>query len=413
MNERHTGSGYNSVRFDAMKATTVKTIDAEAGATIGPANPSAVTGSCSARHTIHTTQMDIVPTRWQTGRTVDRRRHRILMGAMIGVAALIAVSCQPADKTTVSTTTLAVSSTIASSTTTIAGNRPQPPSEPQATESFSVPVGDDGVTYDIDGEPASGPSSFTVLDDGSVVIADTMAANRGEPRLLHFDRTGVPISTIDLVDAGAASIVDVVTDGTDLAILSVRVELQEYRVLTLSTDGAVIQDIPIPDGYHLEDGLTGLAWGDAGVLLEFEFGTSYALVGDDGMMTANAPLVLDGIEIMVEPGRGLQTSVRVGETLWVVERATDLGGASLVGLAPDHSIVITVDEVDTTGAAFQVRRRIQRYSAAGELLFEYVLDPGDQYVEIMRPLELGADGTVLYLASLPNRVTIELEPPRN
>jgi len=326
---------------------------------------------------------------------------------VVWVSLLLLTACQSAgDVTPVSSssTVHVVSTTLANvTTTTTQSGRP-------STERFSIPVGDEGITYQLDGEPPSGPSSFVVLDDGSVVIADTMASNRGEPRLLHYDRTGEQIAIFDLAAEGVASIADVVSNGASLAILDIRIEMEEYRVLFLSLEGDVLSEVQIPDGFRFEDGLTGLAWDDSGVLLEFEFGASYARLGDDGTIEQDAMAVFDGLEIEITPGDGQQTDIRVGEETWTVERDTPLGGASFVGLSPDETLVLVVDEVDTSGAAFEVLRRVQRFSLTGELQSESLIDPGEQKVEIMRPLELAADGEVLYLASLDDRLEVTPEP---
>ena len=149
-------------------------------------------------------------------------------------------------------------------------------------------MGPDGVTYDFEGAPPSGPSSYVVLEDASVVVADTVAANRGEPRLLRFDREGSPISIIPLVDLEVAGIADVTSNGVDLAVLET--PQQRYRVLYMTADGDVTSEVAIPSGFHLEDGLTGLLWDDLGVMLELEMGARYARIDDDGAIQPNATL---------------------------------------------------------------------------------------------------------------------------
>lgn len=301
-----------------------------------------------------------------------------------------------APTTSTSTTTAPTSST---TTTTVAA-------VDVATLPFSVEVGEDGVTYDLDGSPPSGPTSFALLDNGSVVIADTMAVERGEPRLLHYDRTGEPLAVIDLADEEVAAIVDVVTDGSQLAILDVLVEINRYRVLTINVAGDVAAMIDIPQGFWLENGLTGLAWDDSGILLEFEFGARYARLSESGDLESPIIPVFDGISIELSPGSGRTTEITTNRAAFSVERATDLGGATLLGIAPDGSIVVVVDEVDMSGDVIAVTRRVQHYSVAGEFLTESVIDAADQFLDIQRPFELDATGTVLYLQALPESVAV-------
>ena len=330
------------------------------------------------------------------------------------VAALLVVS---ACSNSASPTTTASSSTTGStmSSTTIVGTTNGAPTTSSTTTTvpadvatlpFSIEVGSDGVTYDLGGSPPSGPTSFAVLDDGSVVIADTMAVDRGEPRLLHYDRTGEPLAVLDLADEEVAAVVDVVTDGSNLAILDVLVSMNRYRVLTLSVTGDVEAVVEIPQGFWFEDGLTGLTWDDSGVLLEFELGARHARLAESGAIESPVVPVFDGTSIELIPGSGRMTEVTASLTSFSVDRGTDLGGVTLVGIAPDGSIVVVVDEVDLSGEAIAVTRRLQRYSADGEFERESVIDAADQFFDIQRPFELDATGQVLYLYAGSDRVTI-------
>ena len=274
-----------------------------------------------------------------------------------------------------------------------------------STDSFDVAVGPDGVTFEEDGAPPSGPSSFTIMSDGSVVIADSMAVGRGEPRLLHFDRTGEPIGTIDLAQQEVVSIVDVASDGDRLAVLDVFVAMNRYRVLILSTDGGLIDVFEVPDGFHLEDGLTGLEWDDEGPLLSFEFGARYARIAPGADPRPEQVLILEGLEVEITRGEGRVAEVRVEDSTFRVERATDLGGINLIGLAPDRTWALVVDEVDPDADTIEVTRRLLRYTASGELLAETAFAAGQQYVAISHPLEMAADGEIFYMRSTPSGVT--------
>jgi hypothetical protein len=267
-------------------------------------------------------------------------------------------------------------------------------------------VGDDGVTYQVEGDPPSGPSSFTVLPDASIMVADTMALTRGEPRLLHFDRTGVSLGVISLVGAEVASIADVVRSGADVVVLDIFARMNRYRVLYLSPDGTVQSAVDLPAGYHLEDGLSGLVSDDDGVLLEFEAGARYVRIADSGIDEVGVLPVFNGKELEIIELSGRRSEVRFGEASWTIERSTDLGGSTLIGVGPEGNVVLVVDEVDISGPAIAVLRRIQRYSPDGLLLSESQVDAGEQYVDIARPLELGADGGVIYLAARPDGLDV-------
>ncbi len=315
----------------------------------------------------------------------------------------------PATSSTIrppSTTSPATSSTIRPPSTTSLPSTTTAPPASAATQPFSIGVGNAGVTYDLDGSPPSGPSSFAVLDDGSVVIADTMAVERGEPRLLRYDRFGELLAVIGLASDEVAAIVDVVTDGSTLAILDVLASMNRYRVVTLSIDGTVDSVIEIPEGFRFEDGLTGLAWADSGILLEFEFGARYARLDATGTIESPVVPVFDGLGVELRPQNQRSTEVIANDSSFLVERTTELGGVTLVGIAPDGSIVLVVDEVEVD-SVITVIRRVQRYSTTGQLETEYVIDAADQYLEIPRPFELDATGKVLYLHARPDRIEIE------
>ena len=209
-----------------------------------------------------------------------------------------------------------------------------------------------------------------------------------------------------LANEDVAAIVDVVTDGSKLAILDVLVSMNRYRVLTLSVDGDIESVIKVPDGFRFEDGLTGLAWDDSGILLEFELGARYAQLVETGDVESPVVPAFRGISVELTPGSGRITEVVTSRTSFSVERATDLGGVTLVGIAPDGSIVVVVDEVNTSGPAIVVMRRVQRYSPTGEFQAESIIDAGDQFLDIPRPLELDATGKVLYLEAGPDHITI-------
>jgi hypothetical protein len=299
------------------------------------------------------------------------------------------------------TTTVPTTTTVPATTTTS-------PVPGPATLPFSVPLGEDGITYEIPGSPPSGPSSFAVLGDGSVVIADTMALRRGDPRVLRYGIGGQLADIFSLAAAEAASIVDVASDGERIAVLDVYVATERYRVLILDESGVVETMYQIPEGFHFENGLTGIVWDDLGVLVEMEGGTRYARVSDAPKWETTQTLRFHGIDVAVSHGPGRLSRVEAGPVSFDVRRRTELGGASLIGIAPDGSILLVVDEVDLGEDGLEVLRRVQRYTGEGVLLGEVAMDAGEQYVEVSRTLEVAADGAVAYLVTLEDRVEIRI-----
>ncbi len=333
---------------------------------------------------------------------------------VVPLVALVLIACACATEPSGTTQSTSPASTSTQTTPTSTDPTPSTTTAPTttlvdggaATIPFSIPVGEGGVTYDLSGEPPSGPSSFVVLDDGTVVIADTMALRFDQPRLLRFDAAGTPLEPIVLAEAEVASIVDVASDGERVAVLDVYAATNRYRLLVLAASGHVESVVDIPEGFFLEDGLTGLAWDDTGVLLEMEWGARYARVTTEGPFATTTDVVYDGSAIAVTPGAGLTTVIETGSGTFEVERTTELGGATLIGRAPDGSILLVVDEVgqDEQGA-IEVIRRVQRRSADGSLLSEDPFVAG-QFVSIGRELEMTADGRVARLVTFPDRVEL-------
>ena len=251
--------------------------------------------------------------------------RRLTVGVLCVLAASACVDTGSTPSTLGDSTTVTSTTTMSSTTTT------QVPS----TESFSIPIGPDGVTYQLEGDPPSGPSSFVVLDDGWVVVADTMAAARGEPRLLVFDHMGRPMSVIDLAEHEVSAIVDVETDDEGLAILDVHADRDIYRVLHVDLDGRLIASTLIPEGSRFANGLTGLASDDTGVLLEFEFGHRYERLAPDGSATDQATLVINGRKVEIVSDQSKVATVSVGDAQWAVTRRTDRGRHLRVGILRD------------------------------------------------------------------------------
>ncbi|MDJ0663102.1 MAG: hypothetical protein QNJ75_00995 [Acidimicrobiia bacterium] len=323
--------------------------------------------------------------------------------------ALSSVACDSAGTTTstpaptvITSTSTAPTSTVP--TTTVAPTTTRAPAPEPA--SFSIAVGETGVTYDLDGDPPGGPTSFTVMDDGSVVVADTIAVRRGEPRLLQFTATGEELPPFELAEYDVASIVDVVSLGNGLALLDVLIAMDRYRVLVLDEAGDVTQSIDVPAGLRFGAGLTGLTADDDGLLLEYEDGNRYVRVSDAGEVTSEANPFYRGSEVIVTPELDRKTQLNIGMDSYTVTRQTDLGGVRVLGVAPNGTTLIVIDEVDTSGAAIRVTQRVQRRSPDGDVMGEVVIDVANQFVDIARSLEVGPTGAVLYLQAAPDEVRV-------
>ena len=325
----------------------------------------------------------------------------LVVGACDGSEAVTTTS----SSTTTTTVGTAAPTTTATSTTATPSTTAAPTPDPVA---FIVPVGEAGVSYDLDGDPPSGPTSFTVMDDGTVVIADTIAMRRGEPRLLRFSASGDQLPPFSLADYDVAAIVDVVSLGSELAVLDVFIAMDRYRVLVLDESGQVTLTIGVPAGLRFEAGLTGLVADDDGLMLEYEFGNRHVRVSESGEILTQENPSYRGSEVIVTPEPDRKTQLNVGMDSYKVTRQTDLGGVRVLGVAPNGTTFIVIDEVDMSEAAIRVTQRVQRRSPDGDVMSEVVLDVADQHVDIARPLEVGPTGHVLYLLSAPDHLQVNV-----
>ncbi len=275
---------------------------------------------------------------------------------------------------------------------------------PVSAQSFSIDVGADGITYDPEGSPPSGPSSFAVSPDGTVVVADTIAARRGEARLVSRDVDGVE-EVIPLAQLGVESVVDVVALGDLLVLLDVDVARDRYRVVSLA-DGALAGEVEVPVGSRFADGLTGLALDDGGWLLEFELGAWYERLDASGVVRQDS-LTLDGVPVAVEAAETGEV-VRLGDRRIEVDRETEIGSTFVVGLPADGTLVVMVDEVTVGDAGIVVDRSVRRYGTDGSLIGSIDMDLAAEAVHIARPIELAPNGAVVYLFAEEDRVVLEI-----
>jgi hypothetical protein len=126
---------------------------------------------------------------------------------------------------------------------------------------IQIPVGEDGIQYHgagvTDMEPV-GPNGLVVTADGVFVIGDVYGN-----RLIRYDTAGKRLDDIDLTRLGIQNISDLVGAGDALYILEISFKVlpERYRVNQLTTRGELVSQYDLPKGFHLEDGLYGLAIG--------------------------------------------------------------------------------------------------------------------------------------------------------
>ncbi len=271
--------------------------------------------------------------------------HRGLAFLIVGVLASCSTTASPTTSSALPATTAVESPT----TTSI-----------PAVSSFELAVGPDGITYDLEGSPPSGPSSFAITPDGTVVVADTMAAGRGEPRLIAHDPDGTD-QVVPLGHLEVESVVDVVALGDLLVVLDAP---------QLDVESAAMLVEALPDGARL------VLSGDPGVLGSAGPGRVF---GD--LLAARAcPVVVSRTP---DPGP-------VGELV------SGVGAGELTAVdAPGHEVAI----VPVRDPAEAVHRTVQLVTESVPRAFQV---PPEQTL-VVTPGHGGAAGTRVLNAALKEK----------
>ncbi len=275
---------------------------------------------------------------------------------------------------------------------------------------FTIPVGKEGVQYEGGNVPEMltwGPKAFTVAPDGSFWIADTVGN-----RLLHYNPKGDLLDVIYL-DGQVVGAGDLEVTTSDILVLSQAA--MPAKVVRLALDGTVLASYELPKGLRLEDGLSGIALGDQGeVLVEREGGAYVAQIVDTRGKVPLAPLdgyVHEGRLYTARPadmtaGDPTRGYITAGDTRIEVAVTNSLGGLRLLGVNPDGSFYVSVEEVVVSGT-IQVDQTVRHYDVAGDLLGLARVPLAEQYTYVEHGLAVGPDGAVYALITRPDHVEVQ------
>jgi len=258
-----------------------------------------------------------------------------------------------------------------------------------------VPVGAEGIGYanvdEVEVE-AFGPSSLAVAPGGDVWIADVVNS-----RLHRYGLDGAHLATLDLAEFEIANPVDLAAGPDGLLILDVYPATSRYRVVHLDHSGVLQAAIALPEGLWLEDGLTGVAWGSHGdIWVELEFGNRVASLD----LSAAEPSFEETVGYPYATGAFSQQpgdpfAFRAGFHSIAIASTSEWGGLTLVGVNPDGSFVLQLDEVylDENGA-FIVVESVHLYDHDGEHIGLAPFPLEQQFLPVNHALALGPDGYV-------------------
>jgi putative cell wall-binding protein len=283
-----------------------------------------------------------------------------------------------------------------------------------AAAEVRVPVGPDDVTYTHVDELVLGPAAVAVADDGTVWVADA-----AKQRLLHYDRDGSRLATVDVAPHRSKAVYGLRATGGRVYLGTEDPATERNHVLVLADGGRDLTSYPHPAGLDTEDGVTGLALvRDGAIVLEIEGGASYVeLVDAAGRQTNRALTSLD------QDGRGYATTAQdwhhwtasAGDV--VVDVPLDHGGGvRFLTALPDRSFLLGVDDV-RFAERIRVDSQVRRYSATGRFLGAHRRDLTGQQAEITQYYDdgpggalYGVDAAATHLAVAPLTFAPSLQP---
>jgi len=271
---------------------------------------------------------------------------------------------------------------------------------------FSIPVGQDGVQYrglDVPDMEITGPNNLAVLPDGAFVIADLIGN-----RLLWYSPAGELLREVDLYALDMLNVSHLRAAGEGLILLEVsfRVAPERYRVHRLSATGDLLASYDLPEGLHLEDGLSGIGAGCGGeILVELQGGAQvYQLVESE--RTYSFRYSPEGYPC---DGRFYQMLLGplavLGEARVETTFTFGFGGLSPLQASPDGSSYVIRDDV-VSDPVIVVDRTVHFMDARGRQL-GVAREPIDERLYyVSGDLAVGPDGAVYHL--IPRRERLDV-----
>lgn len=285
-------------------------------------------------------------------------------------------------------------------------NSPETPSQHEVL--FTIPIGDEGIHYSPDGLDMLvwGPSAITTTSDGTFWIADTVAN-----RLIHLDSKGVLLGKYEIGSA-VIGIGDLEVTPSEIWILDVA--SLPPKIVHLNLDGEVLNTYDLPEGFHLGDGLSGIALGENNALLIEQSGGARItqFITPDGTISQE-PLAGYGFGGKVYIARSANLTsdnassgyVMAGSTRFEINVDHDLGSIHILKVNGDGSLFVVVEElvIDTV---LRVDKTIRHYSSSGKLLGIARIPIVEQYTYVAHQLSVGPDGNVYALVTYPEHAAV-------
>ena len=347
-----------------------------------------------------------------TARMHSTERIRIAGAAL--VAFVLMTGCGGSTSDTVSQTTstsltpTTTTSTTTPATTTPTTSTPTTSTAPTTTTtststtvapapSLTIPV-PDGIAYRPGGEDleASGPGLFAVTDDGVAHIVEPV-----DRRLVRASADGMEY--VDLIELDILGVTAIAADRLDLILIEVFFGPVRQRVHRLDSTGAVVSSVDLPEGFQLEDGLSGVLTDDDGdVVIEFGGGGTYGRYdAETGSFARERSTTVRGVSITPAAPDLIVDGVRL---------TADLVGefGALRYLATDSSGVHAIERVDVVATSpLRALRTVEWYAPDGTFLGSALVPSIDeQAVDVAPGLAVMPSGDVIVLLALEDAVVV-------
>lgn len=271
---------------------------------------------------------------------------------------------------------------------------------------FSIPVGQDNIQYrglDVPGMETTGPNNLVVLPDGAFVIADLIGN-----RLLWYSPVGELLREVDLYALDILNVSHLRAAGEGLILLEVsfRVAPERYKVHRLSAAGELLASYEVPEGLHLEDGLSGIGAGCGGeILVELQGGAQvYRLFETDG--THSFRYSPEGY-----PCEGRFYKMLLGPLAVLGEARVEststfgFGGLSLLQANRDGSSYVIRDDV-VRDPVILVDRTVHFMDARGRQVGVARVPIDERLYVVSGELAVGPDGAVYHLIPRRDRLDV-------
>ncbi len=278
-----------------------------------------------------------------------------------------------------------------------------------------IPVGEDGILYrgaGVEDMQPVGPNGLVVTQDGVMIIGDVFGN-----RLLRYDLAGHRLADIDLAGLGILNISDLVLAGNDLYILEVSFAVlpERYRISQLTTTGNLVRQYDLPEGYHFEDGLFGLAIGylpdgSEHILVQLDNADNssyYTLPAEpDGMPEKLPARPVFGEDLQIQSAGQEELAVLSLGMQEFISQVTSGGTIFLLSARADGSLYLERDDLIAWDPIVTTDITIHYISPTGKpaAMARYPLM--DWYFPIYRFLTVGPDGNVYALITRQESVDI-------